>query len=139
MITYHKLKMIKKLSINLIFIFLTFIHFNNLSSKEFNYICINESDFMIVFNINLNSKIIVHTKSRVSENDTSSNAGQVYEVNELEEIFLWDYPRVWTYQWDEGYDNFTFREFNFQNNTMKFTSLDSEGTDGNFYYNCFVS
>ena len=129
----------KKILINLIFIFFVFNYFSNLSSKEFNYICINESDFMTVFNINLNSKIIVHTKSRVSENSTSSNAGQVYEVNELEEIFLWDYPRVWTYQWDTDYDNFTFREFNLQNNTMRFTSLDSEGTDGNFYYNCFIS
>ena len=131
--------MIKKLLINLIFIFITFSHLSNLSSKEFNYICINESDFMIVFKINKNSKIIVHAKSRVSENDTSANAGQVYEVNELEEIFLWDYPRVWTYQWSAENDNFTFREFDFQNNTMRFTSLDSEGTDGNFYYNCLVN
>ena len=131
--------MIKKLLINLIFIFFTFSHLSNLSSKEFNLICINESDFMIVFKINKNSKIIVHAKSRVSENSTSANAGQVYEVNELEEIFLWDYPRVWTYQWSAENDNFTFREFDFQNNTMRFTSLDSEGTDGNFYYNCLVN
>ena len=101
------------------------------------YVCTNtETKFVRVYEINTASKTVFFSKSKVSDTDDVANKGEAFTVERYEEVFDWDFPRIWTLGIDRNAENknYYFNFFDFEANKLStFTMEDAYSQT----YKCF--
>ena len=116
---------------------LIFLNVNICYSQTIDYVCTNsENNFVRFYKIDIETKTVFFSKSKISDTDKTTNKGESFIINRYEKIFDWDFPYVWTYENDpySTNKNYTFNYFNFKLNQLRTFSMDRAPSQ---LYNCF--